>query len=217
MPRITSSFRLISSTSGRAGDAEVLRMHEHHRVRRVDEAVLIGLSFHLDGVLRVSGGQELSGSRALGRHKLQHHSCRRARHTVDGEIALGDRAAILHRDLLDDLFIGVGVPDMDLSHGLHRFHQPLVDGVGPHGGGDVSAVHGLSDDRVEHVHLAEGVVDVDAGTLTLFYDRHLGGGGVGAAHAVDLAPVRGTKGGKDHLVPLHLVLRQILIQENHGL
>ncbi|MBP3848598.1 MAG: hypothetical protein J6D22_02505 [Pyramidobacter sp.] len=48
-------------------------------------------------------------------------------------------------------------------------------------------------------------------------DGHLACGGVGAAHAVDLAAVRRTERGQDHLVALRFILGQIFVAEEHGL
>ena len=106
---------------------------------------------------------------------------------------------------------------MHLGHRLDGLYQALVDGVGTNGGGDVTAVHGLTNDGCHHVYLAEIVIDIDAGAIALFDDGNFAGGGVCPAHAVDLTAIRRAEGAQDDLIALLGVLRQILIAEKYRL
>ena len=162
-------------------------------------------------------GQQPAGGRPLRFDKLERHLGRRTRHAVDGEIALALEAAVFDRNLRDDLLLGVGIENMHLCHRLDGLNQPLVDGVGTDGGGNVATVHGLSDNGGHHVNLTEIIIDINAGTIALFYNRHLTGRGVRAAHTVDLTAVRRTKGAEDDLIALLRVLRQIFIAEKDRL
>ena len=82
---------------------------------------------------------------------------------------------------------------MDLCHRLHSLNETFIDGVWTNSGGNVSAVHGLSDNGRVDVHLAEIVIHVDSRALTLLDNGYLTCGCIRAAHAVDLASVRASE------------------------
>ena len=106
---------------------------------------------------------------------------------------------------------------MYLRDRLHSLYQAFVDSKGTYGRGNVAAVHGLAHDGSGDIHLAKVIVYINAGAGTFLDDGDLAGGGIGAAHAVNLAAVRRTKGAQNYLIALLHILRKVFVMEKHGL
>jgi len=98
------------------------------------------------------------------------------------------------------------------AHGGDRvggLDQPLLDGEGADAGQHVAAVGGDVDLRLVQLHLREQIVDIDAGPARPLDDGDLAGQRIGAAEAVDLAPVGRAHGRQQHPVAQGPVARQV--------
>ena len=115
--------------------------------------------------------------------------------------------AIGHRHLGDDGLADIGLPDAHRRQAIRGDafggHQPVGEGKGAHGGGEVTAVTAPVDEGLVDGHLAKEVVDVVIGPAALGQDHRLAGAGGRPAHAIDLLAigVRAADDAQQQLIP----------------
>ncbi len=192
-----------------AGDAEIGGPHHHAGHAVVDQGDLDPLQ-HVE---RAAGREQGPAARARGVAERQGNRRGGPRDAVDGRPALVGRPAPRGRHGGDRDLAGVLHVDGHAGLAVRRGDQAALDGEGADPGQQVAAVLRVGDDRLVHEHLQEQVVDVHARARRARHDSDLGGEGIAAAHAVDLARVGRAHHAQQEGVARRPVLRQVLGQE----
>jgi hypothetical protein len=187
--------------------------HQHHGHAVVDQRGVDAAAFDDDGVAGTAGRQQRRADRAGSVQEVDGDRRRRARHAVYPGIAAIPQPAAgrLYRDVA--LHAGIQGQDPGRGRAAAGFDDAALKCKRQHGGQHVAAI-GRRVDRVRFgLQLGEEKVEVDAGRGAWTYDADLAGQRVGAAQAVDLAPVRRAHHGQQHAVARRPVWRQIGFKE----